>query len=504
MTAKKIKRNDGIYLPMGIPDDAAFYIQLAKAKAEVEAAEKNRFHPLSYQRMPEHHPGKVLFSCGRAVGKTNGANNIIMDHLEAYGESAFVGYMAPTIPTVRDTNMYGKSGLLTLYGQRENGWPGKYGNHFPHINQTNRFAYHEKGGKVMFFGAEAIESLNGPEFTLLVIDEAWAISRMAYDTAIFMVRGIPAPGVRPTVVITTTPKDSPLVADLIDHSANIAGTAASRGEVPNTCYTRFVETKENIHLDPSVVADWYRDYAGTDLECSELKGRPRKASPDSYWQLDWINAHRSDAEAIRSSLKNTIVVVDPNKESVKGQSHAGIAVIGEDRFGMFHVLEAVHGRWRPDEWASRAISFFQLWNAKYILVEDNVGGELIDNAFANINRNIPIHRLQSCTSKPSRAWPVSIVYQQGRVFHARVFDELETKMCLFPTNEKTAIIDDLDAVVMGIRDLAGMSGRTAICESQSVEEVERECRGLKDENGKPYFQDDYDDNVITMREAMGG
>jgi phage terminase large subunit-like protein len=109
-------------------------------------------------------------------------------------------------------------------------------------------------------------------------------------------------------------------------------------------------------------------------------------------------------------------------------------------------------KYSPTDWATRAVKAYHMHAADMIIVETNMGGDLVENTLRVVDRNVPIRRVTAKCGKLIGAEPVSALYKQARVHHLCVFAELEDKMCTFSSGS-TNSPDRLDALVDAMTDL---------------------------------------------------
>jgi len=66
-------------------------------------------------------------------------------------------------------------------------------------------------------------------------------------------------------------------------------------------------------------------------------------------------------------------------------------------------------------------------------------------------KNLPVVTTFSTQDKLTRATPIAILYEQGRVFHSRVFNDLEEEMVTFDGSGKSP--NRLDGMVFAMNHL---------------------------------------------------
>ena len=125
--------------------------------------------------------------------------------------------------------------------------------------------------------------------------------------------------------------------------------------------------------------------------------------------------------------------------------------------GNYYVLEDASLRASPYQWSHRAIQARDDHGADWIIAEGNQGGELVRLSLRTVDPDVPVRVVYASVGKYARAEPVSALYEQGRVYHAESFIDLEDQMCTW-TAEDGPSPDRLDALVWALTEL-GVSRR---------------------------------------------
>lgn len=90
-----------------------------------------------------------------------------------------------------------------------------------------------------------------------------------------------------------------------------------------------------------------------------------------------------------------------------------------------------------------------------MVAEVNQGGEMVGALLKSVDANLPVRMVRATRGKFLRAEPVAALYEQGRVFHAACFADLEDQMCDFGpdglSNGRSP--DRLDALVWALTAL---------------------------------------------------
>jgi len=165
-------------------------------------------------------------------------------------------------------------------------------------------------------------------------------------------------------------------------------------------------------------------------------------------------------------LQRIVVAIDPAVSSDVGSDETGIIVAGVDKGGIAYVIEDESGKYRPEEWARRAISLYDEYSADRVVAEVNQGGDMVENVIRAQRADVPYTAVRASRGKVARAEPVAALYERGKVFHVGEFIDLESQMCSvtsgFDSKAHGWSPDRVDALVWAITELfPRMTRRTA-------------------------------------------
>ncbi|MBL1257457.1 DNA-packaging protein [Methylocystis sp. Sn-Cys] len=370
---------------------------------------------------------------GRGAGKTRAGAEWVKGLalgrpqfcLHPAGRIALVG---ETAADVRDVMVEGVSGLLAVHGRRER----------PRWESSRRRLLWDTGAVAQAFSAEDPESLRGPQFHAAWCDELakWRYARETWDMLQFGLRL----GDWPRQLVTTTPRPTPLLKELIAH--------------PATALTRALTRENAANLAPSFLESVIAQYAGTRLGRQELDGEIVEERKDALWTRDMTDAARV-TEA--PPLARIVVAVDPPATSGKRADNCGIVAAGADAAGLVYVLEdATLETARPAQWARAAIALYHKLSADALIAEVNQGGEMVRAVLNEADASAPVTMARATRGKYLRAAPVAQLYEQGRVKHVGAFPALEDEMCDFGLDGLSSgrSPDRLDALVWAATALA--------------------------------------------------
>lgn len=136
-------------------------------------------------------------------------------------------------------------------------------------------------------------------------------------------------------------------------------------------------------------------------------------------------------------LRRIVVGVDPSVTSTGNQDECGIGVAGIGYDGEFYVLKDSSGMFSPSEWGRISVAEYKNHKADRIVAEVNQGGDLVEMNIHNVDSSIPVKKVRATRGKLTRAEPISALYEDGKVHHVGVFDELEIEMTTYTGEQST-------------------------------------------------------------------
>lgn len=151
-------------------------------------------------------------------------------------------------------------------------------------------------------------------------------------------------------------------------------------------------------------------------------------------------------------MQRVVVAIDIAVTSEDESDETGIIVAGLGVDGRGYVLADRSGQFSPDAWAKRAIKAHEEFMGDRIVAEVNNGGDLIEHTLRTVDKRVPYKKLHASRGKRTRAEPVAALYEQGRIFHAEGFTDLEDQLVSW-TPESGDSPDRLDALVWALTEL---------------------------------------------------
>ncbi|MBK9178737.1 MAG: DNA-packaging protein [Acidimicrobiales bacterium] len=377
----------------------------------------------AHQTPPDGDWGVWVLSGGRGSGKTLGGAQWLADQAMAHPDSRWA-VIAPTFADGRDTCVEGVSGLLAAVPAT---WVAAWNRSLGELVLVNQ-------ARIKLFSAAEPERLRGPQHHGAWLEElgAWA-DRDAWDQAMFGLRL----GVRPRVVVTTTPRSTPLLRELWERAGHPDGAV------------RLVRTStwaNRAHLSAAALAELEARYGGTRLGRQELEGELLDDVEGALWQRAWIDGHRDPNVPV---LHRAVVGVDP--PATAGGDECGIVTVGLAGADAW-VLgdDSLHGS--PERWAAQAVGAYHRFAADRVVAEVNQGGDMVVSVIKAVNPMVPVQVVRATGGKAVRAEPVAALYEQGWVHHAGAFPALEDQMCQWVPGEGGSP-DRVDACVWAVTAL---------------------------------------------------
>ena len=392
------------------------------------------FWALDHQLPPEGGWRTWVILGGRGAGKTRAGAEWVRSQVEGArslqaGTARRVALVGETYEQVRDVMIEGESGILRCSppdrrpewkaGQRKLVWP--------------------NGAEAQAFSAHDFEALRGPQFDAAWVDELakWKKAEEAWDMLQFCLRL----GDNPQAVVTTTPKNVPILKDILGRRSTVqthAPTEANR-----------------VNLARGFLEEVMERYGGTRLGRQELEGRLLEDIEGAFWTTAQLDATRV---AAAPKLDRVVIGVDPAVSSNGASDETGIVVVGAVTQGpprdwKAYVLEdATVSAASPTEWARAVSEAYERWGADRVVAEGNQGGDMIEAVLRQVAPMVSYRKVTARQAKAARAEPVAALYEQGRVRHLKGMGALEDQMCRMSVGgyRGGGSPDRVDALVWGL------------------------------------------------------
>jgi phage terminase large subunit-like protein len=333
-----------------------------------------------------------------------------------------VALVAETWEQAREVMVFGDSGLVACSPP----------DRVPSFVATRRKLIWANGAEAQLFSALDPESLRGPQFDGAWCDELakWRRADAAWDMLQFALRL----GTHPRQVVTTTPRDVPLLHRLLADTGTVVTRAAT------------VENRANLAED--FIDTITRQYAGTLIGRQELGGELICDPAGSLFPRSAIDA----ARVIRApALDRVVVAVDPPASRGAEADECGIVVAGRAGDAFYVLADRSLARASPQQWASAVVEAWRAHGADRIVAEVNQGGDMVVEILRQIAPHAPVAAVRATRSKTVRAEPVALLYERGLVRHAGQFAVLEDQLVMMGQGGRSP--DRADALVWAITDL---------------------------------------------------
>ena len=182
------------------------------------------------------------------------------------------------------------------------------------------------------------------------------------------------------------------------------------------------------------------------------EGKYGSDSADALWRR-----HQIVQASLPGSLSRIVVAIDPAASSDPGSDETGIVCVGIGADQRGYVLADESGRYRPEEWARKAIALYDTFRADRIVAEVNNGGEMVEAVIRAQRPDVSYRGIHASRGKVTRAEPIAALYELGKISHCGEFAELETQMCGFTIDFDRKLQgyspDRVDALVWACADL---------------------------------------------------
>jgi phage terminase large subunit-like protein len=277
--------------------------------------------------------------------------------------------------------------------------------------------------------------LRGAGLDLVWFDEPIKVARVAelLDNIMLALRD----GTNPRLLLTTTPKAN---ADWLRELIVDPGTIVRRGS-----------TTENSALSPAAVARMQRRFADSRLAAQELDGELLSDAPGSIFKQSLIDQHRVPFAPLSLDVA---IGIDPSKSGHVDSDECGIVVVGRDSYtGHCYVLADGTQRSDPAVWVRTVAELWRKHSVRSLVIEtNNLGKHAIATIRAYWEGSMPYTvEVSAIGDKLSRAEPLSVRYEQGRIHHVGVLPKLEAELVDFAPGGRSP--NGLDALGHAVHHL---------------------------------------------------
>jgi len=381
-----------------------------------------------------------LINAGRGFGKTRCGAEWVREQVKNGHKR--IACVASTNSDIERVMVKGESGFLSVCWKHDKDNKGKPMG-FPEWSPTKRSLSWANGAKVEFYSAEEPERLRGPQFSAAWCDElaAWNKDIDTWQMLQFCLRL----GKHPRVCVTTTPKPTKLMRELLKNPKTVVTSGSTFDNAANLADTYLVAVKEQ--------------YEGTRIGRQELYAEVLEEAEGALWSTEMLDNANVKHEDV-PDLARIVVALDPAVTSNAESDMTGIVVAGIDINGIAYVLGDYTDRLSPQGWAAKAIQLYHHYQADRIVAEVNQGGDMVRTTIHGEDETVSYKAVRASRGKYARAEPISALYERGLVKHVAnppdgaSLNELETQMRTWEPLGRVGSPDRLDAMVWAITDLS--------------------------------------------------
>lgn len=420
-----------------------------------------------YVARPEQIPPQgnelvYLYLAGRGAGKSRSGSEWIVERVlqhpfDRAGVPTEWLVVADTLADARTINAEGPSGILNVLHRRR----------VDHrYKQSPRpMVLFPDGAKIYLEGADDPDTGRGYNASGVLCDEMakWVKPYETWYEGLLPALRADLINDHPRAFVTTTPKPINL---LIEWLARDDGTV----------HVITGSTFDNAsNLSSHALRELKIRYAGTALGEQELYGKLLELAGGGLFRRMDIVKNRVLEAPLPEDIVSTVVGVDPNLTGEEDET--GVIVVCRTKDNHHYVLA---DRTVPDAGRSAALAIWRAtaeFSADLVVYEENLGKrylrEVLDDAYAECvelgmfprRSTPPLKPIHAKHGKKTRAEPVAMRNEQGRLHMVGDFPELENQMVLFDPASTRDSPDRMDALVhASIHLMAGERRTMAIAD----------------------------------------
>lgn len=167
---------------------------------------------------------------------------------------------------------------------------------------------------------------------------------------------------------------------------------------------------------------------------------------NGLWKRDWIEQRRV---IVAPPFTRVVVGIDPSATATGDE--AGVITAGLGTDGHAYILSDDSVQAAPEQWAAAAVTAYHKYHADCLLAEQNNGGEMVRVTISTIKGAPPVKLVHASRGKATRAEPVAMLYEQGRVHHVGAFPKLEDELCSWTPGDASP--NRMDSLVWCLTEL---------------------------------------------------
>lgn len=345
-----------------------------------------------------------------------------------------ISLVGRTVADVRDVMISGDSGIINKSRK----------DFVPEYKPSLRKLIWPNGSVATSFSADSPAQLRGPQSHFSWCDELAAYPTKGDDSGLTMWDNVMLStrlGDNPQILITTTPKRTTLMKELMQMSEVDPRVKMYRGST--------LANRSNLSID--YLKAVFNKYAGTHLERQELYGELVGDAEGALWRSDDIIIEDMPDETLQRFV--TVIGVDPAIGD--NGDNTGIVVVTSDTNPDHYQRRAwvredlTVDKGGPEKWAHVVVDAWRRYPDSVVVVEGNQGGNAWKMILQQIDPSIPVATVKAISSKVARAEPVVMAYRQGRVRHVADFPDLVGEMTGWEPDRSRYSPGSIDACIVG-------------------------------------------------------
>jgi phage terminase large subunit-like protein len=408
----------------------------------------------------------ILFLAGRGAGKSRAgsewmAERIRKHPIDAHGVPTEWLTVADTLADARTINAEGPSGILNVLTRQQMD--------FRYKQSPRPMVLFPSGAKLYFEGADDEDTGRGYNAAGILCDEIakWVKPYQTWYEGLLPSLRADLINDQPRAFVTTTPKPITLLLEWVARSSGVHVITGS--------------TFDNAsNLSAPVLTELRRQYAGTALGEQELFGKLLELAGGGLFKRMDIVTNRVPVLPMDVRLVSTVVGMDP---SLTGDEDlTGIVVAGRDANNHMYVLGDSSVQAAGREACLAAWRTVADHNADLLVYEENLGkryltetltdtyNEMIKSGVFPDRTTPPMRGVHAKHGKKTRAEPVALRCEQGRLHMVGEYVDLENEMVLFDPASTRESPDRMDAMVHACLHLmAGEKRRLSVSGGRAYE-----------------------------------
>lgn len=298
--------------------------------------------------------------------------------------------------------------------------------------------------------SESPDQLRGPQAHFAWADELAALKAIQDSSGATAWSNLLAAtrlGDNPQIFGTTTPKRTPLMKKLVEESKD----PSKRIQIIRG------STFDNATLSENYLQSIVGQYGNSDLAKQELYGEMLGDAEGLIFTQEMID-NATDHSGVIPNYPLRFIAVDPSVSENPNDECGIIAVQVTQENDLTKrrafILEDFSLKAGPDVWSKVVVDAAKKYNTKMVVYEKNMGGALVSMALTAHDPTLKTFPVVATKGKQTRAEPVVVVMQQGRVKFNGVMAELFDQLNFWDPESSRYSPDRLDAFVWAI--IAGL------------------------------------------------